>query len=539
MRTLWRGLVALLCLLFALLYVAPTALADSYTDALAGKFNAATRVLADPAAKPPLQNADQLNRQILTSRWSWSSSPPVFVAAVAQNQTGITTPDALHNAMLGHDSKFGGVLLVIDSKGYHVRAYNVPQVVANSVDTFMGQAAKNHRNDPFGAATEFVSKLAGLNASGPATATSNTSNASHTSWTWLWVTLTIIGIILVLVLGGWFLVSRARKQREDDEAQREVQADLIDAESKVDDLNNAVLSSDVDVSSESVKAGSSLANARTAYKARDYTAGRAHIKAVNDAVAKANRKLNPPKASRLLYQDTPANPASYLPKQPKPDVDAVQSVPEGDRKQAKARVRNPDTGRTVTINNNNYSTTQRSGYDHYYGGGMYNGMYFYPGYYPYNYWGWGWSPTDVILADALLNDRWGGDYDRGYDAGRDSVQSDTSFSGGDTNDYDSQQSDTSFDGGSSSDSGTSDTSFDGDQDDSGGGDTDFSGGDSGGSDSGDSDTSYGGDTSYSSPSYDTPSYSSGDSGGGYDSSGGGYDSGGGYSDSGGGGSFDF
>jgi len=61
------------------------------------------------------------------------------------------------------------------------------------------------------------------------------------------------------------------------------------------------------------------------------------------------------------------------------------------------QTKDPDTGKTVTINNNNYATTQQPGYQHYYGGGYYNGMFFYPGFYPYPFWGlgWGWPLTDV------------------------------------------------------------------------------------------------------------------------------------------------
>ena len=43
----------------------------------------------------------------------------------------------------------------------------------------------------------------------------------------------------------------------------------------------------------------------------------------------------------------------------------------------------PDTGKTVTINNNNYAPRSSRATQHYYGGGYYNGMFFYPGFYPY------------------------------------------------------------------------------------------------------------------------------------------------------------
>src|SRR5947209_12105524 len=117
--------------------LAPSAWADAYTDQVVGRFNAQTHVVADPAARPPLPNPDRLNDQILTTRWAWSSAPRLWVAAVAPDQTGVTTADAIHNVIVGRDPGFSGVILVIDSKGYHVRAYNVPRQVADSVNSLL------------------------------------------------------------------------------------------------------------------------------------------------------------------------------------------------------------------------------------------------------------------------------------------------------------------------------------------------------------------------------------------------------------------
>lgn len=491
MTVRFRGLVlAPLAVALAVL-LAPSASADTYTDRLVDKFNAQTHVLADPAATPPLQNPDKLNDQILTTRWTWSSTPPIWVAAVAPSQTGVTTADAIHNVILGRNPGFSGIILVIDSKGYHVRAYNVPKVIADSVDPFMGQAAKDHRNDPYGASSEFVGKLAQVDvtSAGPAT-TSPVVQKNPNHWTWLWATLAVVVIGLGLVGLIRFVVSRNRKRRKNSDTREEIKQELITATSDVNDLDNAVLNNSVpDVSAESTKANASLYDARKAYEKGDYGAARAHLRVVASTVAKANQKLNPGR--------------------PAPNVAAVTSVPEGDRKQAAVRTRNPDTGETVTINNNNYSTTPQPGYPHYYGGGYYNGMFFYPGYYPFAFWGpgWGWALTDVLLMDALLDDHWGGSYDRGFEAGRDSAFADANYDSGQnagydsgqSAGYDSQEADVGFDGGYQ----------DGSYQDSGGGDVDFGGGyDSGGG---------------------------WDSGGGYDS-GGGWDSGGGY-DSGGG--FDF
>jgi hypothetical protein len=490
----FRGPFVVPFILALAMLFAPPAWADTYTDQMVDKFDAQTHVVADPAATPPLQNPDQLNQQILARRWTWSSTPPVWVAAVAPAQTGVTTADAIHNIIVGRNPEFSGVILVIDSKGYHVRAYNVPKVIADRVDPLMGQSARDHRNDPYGATSEFVRKLADVNvasSAGPVT-TSPVVNAKHTSWSWLWVMLMIIGIALAVAGLIWFAVSRNRKRRKDGEAREQVKQELIAASSDVSDLDSAVISnSTTDVSAESLKANSSLYDARKAYEAGDYAAARAHLRVVGSTVAKANQKLSPVNS--------------------KADVDAVTSVPEEDRRQAAVRTRNPNTGEYVTINNNNYSTAPQPGYTHYYGGGNYNGVFFYPGYYPYAFWGpgWGWAVTDVLLMDALLDDHWGGSYERGFEAGRDSAFSDAGYDGHQNASYDSQQGDVGFDG-SSGGAGYS-----------GGGDVGFAGSDaSGGYDSGGGGFDFGG-------------FGGSDSGGGsFDF--GGSDFGGGGSDSGGG-----
>ena len=331
--------------------LAPSAWADTYTEQVAGKFQAQTHVVADPAAKPPLDNPAAINQEILASSWAWSSHPPIWVAAVAPDQTGVTTPDAIHEIILGNHPAFSGVILVIDSKGYHVRAYNVPKAIADDVDPILGQAARNHHNDPYAVTSEFVSRLADVNvATGAPATTSPTVHAKHTSATWIWVTLIIF---FALIFGLLWWPARNRKRRKNAEAREQIKQDLIAAESDVSDLDNAVVttSGGPDISAEMLKANSSLSAARTAYQAGDYSAARAHLGVVRSTVTKANRKLN---------------------------ILAVTSVPEEDRKQASVQAKDPETGKTVTITNNNYATTQQPGYPHYYGGGYYNGMFFYP-----------------------------------------------------------------------------------------------------------------------------------------------------------------
>jgi hypothetical protein len=275
--------------------LAPFASADTYTDQVVGRFNAETHVVADPAARPPLQNPDRLNQQILTSRWTWSPGPPVWVAAVAPSQTGVTTADAIHNIILARNPEFSGVILVIDSKGYHVRAYNVPKAVADGVDPLMSQSARDHRDDPYGATSEFVSKLAAVNLTpGGPVATSPVVNEKHTSGTWLWATLIIIGIALAAAGLIWFAVNRNRKRRKDTEAHEQVKQELIAAASGASDLDNAVMTdSSADVSAESLKANSSLYDARKAYETGDYNAARAHLRIVESTGSSTRASPHP------------------------------------------------------------------------------------------------------------------------------------------------------------------------------------------------------------------------------------------------------
>lgn len=463
----FRGLVLAPLTVALAMLLAPAASADTYTDQLVGKFNAQTHVVADPGARPPLPDPDRLNDQILVSRWTWSSAPPIWVAAVAPRQTGVTTPDAIHGVILGRDPAFSGIILVIDARGYHVRAYNVPKAIADSVDPLMSQSARAHRNDPQGATSEFVGRLTRVDVSsaGPAATTSPAVHQNPDRWAWLWSLLVFLAVASSVVALIWFGVSRNRKRRNDAAAREQIKQELITATSDVGDLDNAVLTnSETDVSAESTKANASLYDARKAYETGDYGAARAHLRVVESTVAKANQKLYPGRAAG--------------------DAAAAGAVPEDERKQASVRTKNPDTGEYVTINNTNYSTTQQPGYPHYYGGGYYNGMFFYPGYYPYAFWGpgWGWALTDVLLMDALLDDHWGGGgYERGFEAGRDSAYADAGYDGGQSAGYDSPQGDVGFGGGY--DSGGGDVDFGGGWDSGGG--SDFGGGsDSGGGDFG-------------------------------------------------------
>lgn len=467
-RRIWGAVAALLLLG---LFAAPSALADSYTDQLVGRFGPQNHVEADHTATPPLQDPDALNASILKTRdWDGTIPAKIWVAVVNPNQSGVTTPEALQVGLAIRGLGNNGVFEVIDKTGYHAIAHNVPKPVADAIDPLIHQAARDHHNDPLGATQEFVSSIAAVNTQGaPATASSG-SSAHHTSWTWVYWLVGIMGVI-ALIAAIWGLFSWRRSRHE---AHEQLKGDMIDAESKVNDLDLLTLAGKVDVSSENTKAGAAMANARTAFGKGDYTAARAHLRTVSKAYDTADAKVNP------SYKRTKAN------------LDAINEVDTSDRKRAEVTATDP-RGTKVIINNNNYRTTASGRYTNYYGGGMVNGMYFYPGYYQNAFWGpgWGWSPTDVILYDTLLHDRWDGDYDHGY---RDTSSASSSYSGSDDSyssssssdysgdsspSYSSSSSSSSYDGGSSYDSGSS-SSYSGSYDS--GSSSSFDFGSSGGSD---------------------------------------------------------
>ena len=137
-------------------------------------------------------------------------------------------------------------------------------------------------------------------------------------------------------------------------------------------------------------------------------------------MAKANRKLN---------------------------IIAVTSVPEEDRKQALQRAepvtpvrRSRSTTEEATRNSRAISTTT--------GAASTTGCSSTPASIPTPFWGlgWGWPITDVLLMDALLDDHWGGDYERGFEAGQDSATANAGYDNGQSTSYDSQQGDVGFDG---------------------------------------------------------------------------------------------
>jgi hypothetical protein len=503
--------------LAATLALAPGAAADTYTNQVAGKFGPSNHVVADPTAVPALPNPGAINGQILATH------KPIYVAAVSAQQN--VTPDQLEGALAARTGKFEGVVLVVDRAGYHAKAYNAPANVAATIPGLVNQiAADNHRNVQ-GAVSEFVSRLAALKA--PVAAP-----APHRDYSWLW---TVLWSVLGLVGAGLVVYATARfvgKRNADKEIARakaeKIRSEIISLQPRVDALNEAVVISDVSVSSQANTATRELSDAKAALANGAYADANAHLLVVRTQVAAGEKLLNP--KINTIYS-TPE--ATRVAGSAAEKASAPSTV-----HQATVSAKNPSTGKTVIINNNDYRQSSGAGYNNYYGGGWHNGIYFYPGYYAYPFWGvgWGWSPADVLLTEAILHEGYYGhggyesstasagfgddtkadwNTDDNWSGAQDSSTADASF---DTT-YSSDTSSSSFD---SSDSGSSSwfetpsssSSYDG---------SSSSGWDSGSSSSS---SSYDSGSSYSS-SYDSgSSYSSSyDSGSSYSSSSSGWDSG--------------
>lgn len=510
----------------SMVLIAPMAVADSPAAQVAGHFGPKQHVVADPAAVPALKNANQLNDQINRT------GEPIYVASVAPSATGVVTPLSLEQAIVSKIGHFSGLIVVQDSQGYKQQAWNVPAAIANQAAPLLDKAAANHKGDPYGILSDYVTQLFRLTHPAATPPAAAPQGAPHkTSYTWLWIVLGIIAAIALIAVA--IMVFSARKKKAEARRAREdaIDQEIIKQRANVDRLAEDVVGDHPEVSGDSQRATLALADAKKSRKAGNLTEAEAYLGNVRSAVASANIKLTP------KAPPAPARSSAVL----TPPEPAFATVPEEDRKRGSIKTTNPDTGRQVTINNYNYRTQQSPGYSNYYAGGMYNGMYFYPGYYPYAFWGagWGWNPVDVLIMDELLMDRWNGSYpasvyEGGYSNSGSDVYTDTSSSFTDTNwssTADTQETDTSYDGTETASDSGSDTSYDGGSSDSGS-DTSYDGGsdsswdnspayaDSGSSSSYDSGSSSSSSWGSSSDSGSSSSWDSGSS-----SSGGGWDSG--------------
>lgn len=373
-----RWLVLPLLMVWGVLF-ASTAGAQTYVDVLADQLSSTNHVVVDTNATPKLSGVGELNSQI--------GNRDVWIINIAAGQT--VTPQNLRDALAAkHGGNFSGTIVVISSHGYDVKSFNVSKSVADATNPLFGRARDAHRGDLYGTMSQFVSTLMATPATGPTVVT--TAPASKpTNWAFAW------GLLWVAVAAGslvgiWYGFSRySVRKAERNRLRDQIDRDLITGQRDVDNLSDEVVEG-ADVSDFFLRASTHLTSARDARHAGNLNFAQAHLDNLHEEVVRAERKLNP----TLI-----------------PDLEKIDETPEDDRKVTTVSATNP-AGKIVSITNNDYRTSPAPGYRNQWAGGMYNGVYFYPGYYPYAYWGpgWGWDPVSVMMMDEMLTDRWGGQY---------------------------------------------------------------------------------------------------------------------------------
>lgn len=374
------------------IFASPTAWADSYTDVMAGQLSPSNRVVVDTNANPKLPNPSAINDQIN------QANVPIWVVNVAKDQTGSISPDSIKDALyaahnpitnsvqVGDNPNHNPPLIieVIDAKGYHARAFDVSQQVADAVDPNIKSASAHHRGDLNGAVSDFVSTMAAVPNTGPPAASSQPTTPGPSDntgwWVFMWVVLAIIfiGVLIWLSsLANYSLKERRRRNEATNDKINSVEAD-------VNDLADAVLQG-VDVSTYQTKAALALSSAQAARKKGKWAEAASQVGIAQRYVDDAYGKV-------------------------KPDKDAIKATPGRQRKAATVAAVDA-SGTARAIDNTNYKRTKTNHYRNYYAGGETNGVYFYPGWYPYPFWTYTWNDSDVMMGNTVLHDQWRGDYD--------------------------------------------------------------------------------------------------------------------------------
>lgn len=405
----------LMGVLFA--FFIPNAFAD-YTDTATNKpivalLTTANHVVVDPKASPALPNPDAINNQIM------QTGLPMWVVNVAKNQTvpgsqektGALATLPVKNALFDSNNPITNkitvngeqrdpplIILVIDANGYHARAFNVNQSIADATGPSIVQSAANHRKDLNGTVSAFVSAMAGTPATGPVI--SNVPPPppppQPMNWAFAWALLwaAVAGAVGV---AGWWLWCEVAAGRERRAHERNAVQDRINnAQFDIANLAQEVLKGQ-DVSAEQMRAELSLSNAEKAMKDGDIANARSHAGIAQRDIDAAYRVINPDR-------HTPQ----------REHVTALSNVPKKDRRKTRVRATSP-RGDHVTIKNHDYKMHSLPGYRNYYEGGVYEGVPFPAGWYPYMFWSnnWSWAPSDVVAYDEPLHHDFSGSHDGG------------------------------------------------------------------------------------------------------------------------------
>lgn len=428
MRTAFK---AMLGLVIALLVFTPAAAADPAT--VTQGWSQTQHVVVTPGANPTLANPAALNQQIV------ATGLPIYVAV---DNSSVSDLGHAFSQRLGHP--FHGVIVVAGSHGIYAAGVQTPG--GDQAKSLAASVAQKYGRNLDAGLSSFVTQFA--QAAGAANPpASSAGGAPHSapaksSWAWVWWVVGIAALIATLgVLILFVMRSSARRAEE----RHRIDQGIIRAESKITDLSDWVTTAPVDVNTENRNATVAFADAKKAREEKRFSDAATYLEAVDQAYKRADQKVNPP-----------------APHTKSAGAKQARQVPHEDRKQATITART-QTGSTVIINNNDYRTSQAPGYGYEWPGGMYRGAYFAPGWWPYSFWGPGysWSLTDMVIANELYNDRWSGSYDydpyiasssvggadySGSSLGDTNWQGDTSSQGG--GDYGTGSDNSSSDGGS-------------------------------------------------------------------------------------------
>ncbi len=480
------GLAVLLVLLSA---GAGVAQAATYPQQIAAALRS-NPVFVDANAKPSLSGSqvDQLRAQIK------QTGKPIYLILTDVSQLRGNSPAQLMTAV--HNA-FGGsyVIAVSTSKGFTANGF-LPASVANQPGQIAKQAVANHKTDPFGAYSEFITQVAKIKVPGTATSGSSSNTSTVTNQTPddsgfpTWATVLLI-IGALGVVGGIiaFIVSRVkRKQRNDrrDEDQvrlkgrlqgrlEQLSTDLVALDDKQLDAHEGAKGHYVSADTARSNAEQALARNDLEDAATNLDKGERHVARINEAIDGVS-----PGDSSSVHDFV----ASTDEVSPRKDRRRKRRRPNSDNASSGSGVRvQRGDGTTVVVNHNDYRSGQASGYPHYYSGGYYDGRYWAAGYYPVPFWvdspydrgdyndgyadgvrhedrvdqqegnadggQWGGDTSDPVVEGTADGGTWGSSSDSGSSSGGDDTPVADNSGGGDWGNSDS--------GSSSSDGGSTDS----------------------------------------------------------------------------------
>ena len=404
----WIAAAALLagCLMVVLLAGCSTTSGMSPKD-LVGHFTQTAHVYVDGDANPKLASADKVNdqvrntEQILGAQFDPKASfHGIFIANVTDSSI---TPDNLRQAFADKYGSFSGAITIINHQGYTYRAFDVSQGWSAANDQAFRDARNNNRGNVYGTVTAYLASISHVSAGPPmpgagtpapapkvpvpaqveVPAPTPPAPADYTGW---WIAL---WSILAVILGtGAFFGGRALyRHNQDTRRERdEVNGSLIGIDTHLTSLSSDVLDpSAPDVSRYTGLANTLYGSARDARDLGDYRQARHYAREAEAQLHKADRVLDP-------------------------DLEKIAATPERERVKATVSASKPGGGR-ITIRNDDYSRRRHGAYQHPYRGGEYQGVYFYPGFYPNPFWMYNWGPTEVVVHDqTVVPDQWNGDY---------------------------------------------------------------------------------------------------------------------------------